>query len=324
MAAQGDPHRSALPLATLQQQRAAVEAGGGADHGEAQPGAGEHAAHVEAVAVAVEDAAQLLRGYAAAVVVHGDNETVPGAHEAESDPGAADGVDQAVGYQVQDYQLHQLPVGHDGLHLLAYELQLHLGGEHGGRLHQAGDQTGHVQFLRGEDEAALGDGEHCGGVGEHPHHAVIAVGDGAQGAKQLRILLIFGPGAEHIRRKAEIHQAASHGEDEGVVEQQGRIAALAQEDQLAVLETVDPDGILAAAYADFHDKRGGLALGHAGTQQGSQGLSKAVLAQNTAGGGVGKIHQIAANKQGSLPGEGQDIGGQVVHRGILQSAAMII
>ena len=48
--------------------------------------------------------------------------------------------------------------GHDGLHLLAYELQLHLGGEHGGRLHQAGDQTGHVQFLRGEDEAALGDG----------------------------------------------------------------------------------------------------------------------------------------------------------------------
>ena len=299
-----------------------MQLGHGAGHGQAQAGAGEQAAHIKAVAVPVKDHAQLLRRDTAAVVIHGENQVFPGLHQVQVHPGAATGVDGAVGNQVQHHQLHQLPVGHDGVNLSVAQAENYAGAEHTHRVQKPGEEGDHIHLLRGEGGGTVGDGQHQGGVGQQPQQPVVAVGDGAQRLQKQAVTLLPGPGTEQLRRGTEVHQSAAQGIKQRVIERQGSTAAAAQKNQLAVVDMVHPEGVAVAADGLVKEKGGGLGLAQGRAQQLLQEPALTVIPQKLPGGGVGKKYAEVPGQQRRLAGQGKDFGGNLVHVGALPSAAI--
>ena len=322
-AAERDPDGGAPALPTLQQQGALMQLGHRTGHRQPQAGAGVQAACIKAVAVPVKDRAQLLRRDAAAVIIHGQDQVLPGLHQAQAHPGAALGVDDAVGDQVQHHQLHQLPVGRDGVDLPVTQAEVCAGTEHTDRVQQAGEKADHIHLIRGKGGRTIGDGQHQGGVGQHPQHPVVAVGDGAQILQEETVTPLLSPGPEQLRRDAEVHQGAAHGTEQRVIEQQGSAAAAAQEDQLAVADMVHPEAAAVAADGLVKEEGGGLGLTQGRAQQVLQGLALTVIPQKLPGGGVGEKYTKAPGQQRRLAGQGKDFSGDLVQVVALHSAAIV-
>ena len=283
-----------------------MELGHGPRGAESQPRAPAHLAQPEVVAVALEHGAQRLGRDAAAVVAHAQQHPVPVLPQPQLDQ-RGPGVDQGVGEQVKEQELQELRVGVQvqRVRQLPPEAELGEGVLH--RVQHAVAEQGQVQLHRRGRGPVQKEVPHQGHVFRQAHQLEGAGGEGGEILQHALLPQILRRRAQLIRRHAQGHQVAAQAVKEGIVEDDGRLLLLLQEDQPPRLQAVDPQQIGRALQLGTEDEGPGVGGAVLRTEK-FRGLPPQAGAQQPLGAGVAVDDPPLLDEQGRLAGQGENMG----------------